>query len=229
MNFQIKPTRGPAPIVLSALLVGAAVAVSGCSPTYGTGVSANEQLVKDMTGILSVGGERQPEIAYTPRAELVKPSSLAVLPEPQQDMASTDNPEWPESPEQRRARLRAEATANQDNPAYRSPITGTPGSVVEYRRPPGVSPTFDDPDKSMNSPMASLQQGRAAEVKQRIRDSKQGDPTTRKFLSEPPTDYRRPEASAPADELGVDEWKKEQQARRSAAGGRSWRDLVPWL
>lgn len=228
MNLQSKPTRGRAPIVLSAMLAGAAMAVSGCSPTYGTGVSANEQLVKDVTGILSVGGERPKEIAYTPRAELVKPSSLAVLPEPQQEMASADNPEWPESPEQRRARLRAEATANQDNPAYRSPITGTPGRVTEYRRPPGVPATFDDPERSMNSPMASLQQGRAAEVKQRIRESKQGDPTSRKYLSEPPTTYRTPEASAPANELGTDEWKKEQQAKR-AGGAKSWRDFVPWL
>src|SRR5690606_27727075 len=109
--------------------VCAGLLASGCmsSPTYGTGVSANEQLMKDLTGVLSVGGgsQRGPEVAYTPRGEIVKPASLAVLPEPQQDMSAAGTPAWPESPEQRRARIRAEATANENNPHYRSTVTST--------------------------------------------------------------------------------------------------------
>lgn len=231
MTFENKPTRGRAPIIPSVFLAGAAAMLSGClgSPTYGTGVSANQQLVEDLTGVLSVGDKRQPEIAYTPRAELVKPSSLAVLPEPQQEVASADNPAWPESPEQRRARLRAEATANQDNPAYRSPIVGAPGTVVADAGRPGVPSTFDDPDRSMNSPSASLYQGQRAEIKRRIRENNQGDATSRKYLSEPPVEYRQPEASAAVGDLGVDEWKKERMAKRAAGKGKSWRDFVPWL
>ena len=228
MNFLTKPSRGRAPIVLSAVILGA-VAVSGCSPTYGTGVSANEQLLKDVTGVLSVNNNRAPEIAYTPRAELVKPASLAVLPEPQQEVASTDNPAWPESPEQRRARLRAEATANQNNAAYRSPIVGSPGTVVADARTAGVPSTFDDPERSMNSPAMSMHQSQRIELKRRIRENNQGDPASRKYLSEPPVEYRNPSAAAPTGDLGVDEWKKERMARRATGERKSWRDYVPWL
>jgi hypothetical protein len=232
VRFQSKPTRARAPIVLSATLAGMAAVLSGCmsSPTYGTGVSSNQQLLNDVSGLLTLGPrDKGPEIAYTPRAELVKPSSLAVLPEPQQDMASTDNPAWPESPEQRRARLRAEATANQDNPAYRSPITGSPGTVVADARAAGVPSTFDDPERSMNSPAMSLHQSQRIELKRRVQENNQGDPASRKYLSEPPTDYRQPSAAAPTGDLGVDEWKKERMARRASGDGKTWRDFVPWL
>ena len=50
---------------------------------------------------------------------------------------------------------------------------------------------------------------------------------TRKYLSEPPLDYRQAAADAPAGELGEDEYKKERrlsaQARKTAAAGSIWR------
>ena len=70
------------------------------------------------------------------------------------------------------------------------------------------------------------------EFQQKLAATKQGSPTVRRTLTEPPLEYRQPVATAPADELGEDEYKKQRRLKaeaKKAAGGSSWRDLVPWL
>lgn len=207
MKFDRIPMRSLAPIAASACAVAL---LSGCmsSPTYGTGKTANAQLLEDVTGVLAIGtgSNKEPEIAYTPRGQLVRPASLEVLPEPQQEIAAAGNPAWPESPEERRRRLRAEATENQDNPSYRSPI------VTSARA----------------SDTAFVTDAQRAEIQRLRRESNQGDANYRRYLSEPPLEYRTPEATAAAGELGEDEFRKANRAKR-AAGKSSWRDFVPWL
>jgi hypothetical protein len=207
LKFDRIPTRRLAPFVASAC---ALAVLSGCmsSPTYGTDKTANQQLVADVTGVLGVEGltgasSKQAEIAYTPRGQLVKPASLEVLPEPQQAMASAENPAWPESPEERRRRIRAEATENDGKPGYRSPIMSRPSDT------------------------AFITDAQRAEIQRIRRETNQGEATNRRYLSEPPLEYRVPEATAEAGELGEPEWKKAQRAKR-ASGKSSWRDLLPW-
>lgn len=193
------------PIVIGFVAVSA-LALSGClgSPTYGTDKTANEQLIEDLTGVLALGPKKGPNIEYQPRPELVQPETTAVLPPPQDSVTTASNTAWPESPEERRARLRQEATDNQDNPAYRSPIvvdTANSGTTPQQR----------------------------AEFKRRMALQNSTDPTTRRYLSEPPVEYRQAAATAPVGDLGEDEWKKERDARRDArannTSGRSW---WPW-
>jgi len=205
-------SRGHAPLFLGVSAACAAALLSGCmsAPTYGTDKTATEQLFEDVTGIISTEGlsgdrSREAAIAYKPRPELVKPASLEVLPEPQREMATADNSAWPESPEQRRARLRAEATENQDNFNYRSPIVMG----------------------GLNAGPVDLTPEQRAELERRKRERNQGDPDSRKYLSEPPVGYRVPNATAAAGDLGEDEWKKEKRGKK-AAGKSSWRDLLPW-
>lgn len=223
------PARGRAPFLLGGAVACAAVLVSGCvsSPTYGTDKTANQQLFQDLSGIFSLAPSNSgAEIAYTPRPELVRPASLEVLPEPQQELASADNPAWPESPEERRARLRAEATENQDNPFYRSPIvSGSTGRAA--RTAASRNPNYSD-----RAPQPMVMEGnpqRRAEVQRRLRENRQGDPTTRKYLSEPPLEYREAAATAAAGELGEDERVKERRLKQAAGKSSSWRDFVPWL
>ena len=204
--------RGRAPLFLGLSAVCAAVLLSGCmsSPTYGTDKTATEQLFEDVTGVISTdvltgGRNREAEIAYKPRPELVRPASLEVLPEPQREIATADNSAWPESPEQRRKRLRDEATENQENFNYRSPITG--GGI-----PQGS---------------ASLTPEQRAELERRKRERNQGDANSRKYLSEPPVAYRVPNETAAVGDLGEDEWKKERRGK-SSSGKSSLRDLLPW-
>ena len=116
---------GMARLLLGGSLVAAAALASGCmsSPTYGTDKTANAQLMSDVGGILSFSAKKKAPIDYAPRPELVKPAKgEETLPAPQDSVATASNPNWPESPEQRLARLRAEADANVDNPNYNSPI-----------------------------------------------------------------------------------------------------------
>lgn len=212
MNTVRSLPRGHAPLFLGVAAVCAVTLLSGCmgSPTYGTDKTATEQLLSDVTGIVSTdalmgGRSREAEIAYKPRPELVKPASLEVLPEPQREIASAENPAWPESPEQRRRRLRDEATENQENSSYRSPIlmgglTTSPANLTEEQR---------------------------AEVQRRKRERNQGDATNRKYLSEPPIEYRVPNETAAVGDLGEEEWKKERQ-RGNSGGKSSLRDLLPW-
>lgn len=213
------------------LVAGAGLLGAGCvgSPTYGTGVSANQQLVNDVSNILSVGPKPRQEIAYQPRPELVKPSPAeaanAALPAPQQKMASAENPDWPESPEERRARIRASATANQDDPFYQPEVAGDGAAMPAAR---GRDIGFRARDAAMNTPGETRQKREAFNAG--LAERNQGSSTTRKYLSEPPLAYRQPSDAAPQNDIGEDEWKKEKRLKaeaRKKSGKSGWFDWLP--
>ena len=214
-----------APMLISCL------GLTGCigSPTYGTDKSAGAQLASDITGMLSPAPKRREPIDYKPRPELVKPApgtKTAALPPPQASVAATSNPQWPESPEQARARFRAEATANQDDPNYRSPIV----QDVALAQPSG-DPTLSNhrgEDSGVNA--GKNMRATRKEFNRRLADTKQGSPNTRKYLSEPPLAYRQAAETAPVGDIGEDEWQKDRRAKRAAhTGGWSIRQLIPGL
>jgi hypothetical protein len=73
-----------------------------------------------------------------------------------------------------------------------------------------------------------LDSGREA-FKARLQESKQGSPTTRKYLSEPPVAYRQPSASAPVGDPGIDERVKEARIKGDDEGiGSKIRNLLPF-
>jgi hypothetical protein len=214
--------------VLSPLLVSG-LALSGCmgSPTYGTDKTANEQLVGDVTGILSLGPKQRQRIDYKPRPELVKPSTAAVqnLPPPQDSVATVGNPNWPESPEQKRARVVANATENRDKPGFRPEIVNDIVDGPASSTPHARSAKADD--SGIMSPVAAEQESEA--FKKKLVETRQGSATSRKYLSEPPLVYRQPSETAPTDDIGEDEVKKERRRKAAArkGGDWSWRDLIP--
>jgi len=222
--------RYNARLALLAPLVASGLALSGCmgSPTYGTDKTAAEQLAGDLTGAVSFAPKHKDPIDYKPRPTLVKPApgQKDALPAPQESI-ETASAEWPESPEQRRARLRADATAHQNDPNYQAEIVDDvqtdPASIKKAMadsgssHPPAWSPA--DSDK-----------GRAAEIQRRLAASKQGDPNTRRYLSEPPLAYRVASDTAPQNELGEDEYKKERRLKKEAEGKKGgWFDWLPSL
>lgn len=170
--------------------VAASVILSGCvsSPTYGTGKTANAQLLDDLTKIVSIGEPvKASSQAYSPRPELVQPPEGSQLPQPQTSLTSDDNPQWLESPEETRARLRQEASENR-NAGYRSPLASSEDNI--------------SPEQW-------------AEFKKAKAESRQL-PTTRRNLSDPPMVYREPAESAPQDELGEPEYIKERRRKKAA-------------
>ncbi|AZO15233.1 MULTISPECIES: hypothetical protein [unclassified Mesorhizobium] len=212
---------------LVAPLVVSAIALSGCmsSPTYGTDKTAAAQLFDDVSGAASITPKRRTPIDYKPRPELVKPApgQKESLPPPQESI-ETASTEWPESPEARRARIRADATAHQNDPNYQpeavEDVQTDPASVKKAMADSASShPPRWSPDDSSAT--------RTAEIQRRLAEQKQGDPTTRKYLSEPPLAYRQPSDAAPQNELGEDEYKKERRLKAQAEGKKGgWFD---WL
>lgn len=187
--------------VLSAVSLGAA----GCmGPTYGTDKSATEQLLDDVGSSISIAPSKKPEkIAYQPRGDLVKPAEAKLI-SPQQNLASAENPGWIESPEQMRDRLKQEADDNADNPNYRSPL------IV------GVT---EGKTKSVEQQAAEFRKARA------IQDGRENK---RRFMSDPPLEYRQVDDPAKLTDLGEKEADKEKRRQKEAAiegTGRKWWQL----
>lgn len=215
--------KGRIPLA-SGLAVVSTLWLAGCmGPTYGTDTPSGQQLVEDVTGILSLRPDDRPDIDYTPRPELVEPESLQVLPPPQQDLAANSE-KWPESPEQRLARVREEATLNQDNNLYRPAVSdGSSSKPTEMR---GMTRALAL-DRGLANPDSTSARNQREEFNRRLAERQQGSPTQRRYLSEPPIEYRRPAETAPVGDVGEDEWRKERHQRASDSPG--WRGLVPWL
>lgn len=171
--------------------VAASMMLSGClgGPTYGTGRSANAQLVDDVMSIASITPPKSgSEVAYKPRPDIVTPPPGTALPAPQQSLASRENPQWPESPEETRQRLVDDATNADNKPGYRSPL--------------GQGDNSTTPEQRKQFQEAKAQQ--------------KGAYAERRLLSDPPEEYREPAATAPTDELGEPEYVKERRRKKQA-------------
>ncbi|MDH6264679.1 hypothetical protein M2360_000060 [Rhizobium sp. SG_E_25_P2] len=179
------------------------LAASGCmGPTYGTGKSSNEQLFDDLGDAISLKPQKQPDLAYQPRGQLVKPANVSALVEPEKNIASKDNPQWVESPEELRKRLRNEADANANNSSYRSPLAV---SVTDGKT------------------MSPEQQAAAFREARKIQDGRYSD--QRRFMSDPPLDYRRVDDPSKLTDLGTPETKKEKERKKEAeiaGSGKKW-------
>jgi hypothetical protein len=230
VGLMNKNFDGVARLLLGGSLVAAAALTSGCmsSPTYGTDKTASAQLMSDVGGILSFNSKKKPQIEYAPRPELVKPAKGdETLPAPQETVATASNPNWPESPEQRLARLRADADANLDNPNYDSPIV--PDMVAANPKRKSLHGNGRAEESGVLD--VSNEAAQKAEYQKRLQETRQGSSKTRKYLSEPPIDYRQAAADAPTGELGEDEYRKERRLKREArkkGGGFSISDLNPF-
>lgn len=178
--------------------IAASLVLSGCvsSPTYGTDKTANAQLIDDLSNFVSIRPpKRNSEVAYAPRPSIVEPpeDSGSTLPVPQASLASKDNPQWPESPEETRQRLRDEAEDARGN--YRSPLATGSGAVTAEQR----------------------EQFRQAKAVQK------GAYSGRRYLSDPPAEYRQPADTAPVDDLGEPEFKKERARKKAAQKENGWK------
>ncbi|OLP54545.1 hypothetical protein BJF92_03870 [Rhizobium rhizosphaerae] len=186
-------------------VVGFGPLLSGCvgGPTYGTDKTAGEHLMDDLGNVVSLEGEKPKNLKYQPRPNLVMPpsSQRTALVQPQTSVASKDNPQWLESPEETRQRLRDEATENANSSTYVSPLAKGPAN--------GRALTADEQQAAY----------RAARREQMGAYSDK-----RRFLSDPPLAYR----ALPEDQindLGEPEQDKERRRKKEAevdGTGRKW-------
>ncbi len=191
-----------------AALLGACAILSGCigGPTYGTDKSSGEQLMDDIGNAVMLkppnGGDKK--IAYQPRGGLVVPKQgEAALVQPQKTLASTEeNPQWVESPEETRERLRAEADENERKIGYDSPLASQ----------------FNT-NRKLSTKEQQEQYREARKLQQGLYSDK------RRYLSDPPLDYRKMPEEAASD-LGEPEKKKERRRKKEAevanSGAKKW-------
>ena len=206
-------------------LVAVAASLSAClGPTYGTDKSSTEQLVDDISNMATIKPDRGPAIDYKPRPALVRPPETANLPQPQQSVAA-ENPNWVESPEDSRNRLIAEADANRGDFAYRSPLAraGKPtGQAIGNPRLKDSTPT----------PLSVMRQERANKsFRENLKIKKGAYSDRRRFLSDPPLDYRKPAETAAVGELGEPEKQKERERIAAATKKKGFKlpkFSLPW-
>ncbi len=178
--------------------------LTGCisSPTYGTNKTAAEHLVDDVGSVFDVTPDtKNDKIAYQPNPKLVVPARKDQLIPPQQSV--TDGQNWVESPEQTRQRLRAEA--DQGGQGYRSPLLGQ---------------TAANQTQTLAEQRQAYREGR--KIQQGIASDK------RRFLSDPPLDYRKVDQSELGD-LGTPEKVKERERKKEATAAKqtkgNWWDI----
>ena len=180
-------------------LLGGSLLLTGCmGPTYGTDKTAGEQLIDDLGNAVMIQPDNKDakNIRYQPRGSLVVPKDRAALVNPQQSVASKDNPDWLENPEDMRERLREEADANTNNPRYRSPLAS---------------------QNSTASQVGAAAQTQAYRDARRLQMGAYSD--KRRYLSDPPVDYRRMPEEAQAD-LGEPEKQKERRRKKDAKAAK---------
>jgi hypothetical protein len=176
------------------------------SPTYGTDKTAGAQLFDDISDIASVSAmtPKNKGVKYPPRPGLVVPGEKdrGNLAQPEQSLASKDNPEWVESPEDARKRLAAEAEENKTNGNYRSPLARA---------------------DSTSSRMSEAQQTAAYRAARQDQDGTYID--QRRYLIDPPSQYRQVADPQALNDLGTPESKKEKKRKKDAESAQqssSW-------
>ncbi|WP_438753691.1 hypothetical protein [Pararhizobium sp. O133] len=186
-------------------IVAGSLVLTGCmgGPTYGTDKTAGEQLVEGLGSAVSLQAEQPKNLKYQPRPGLVLPpeDEKTALVQPQTNLATKDNPQWIESPEDTRQRLREEADANADNPSYVSPLAKANAN--------GRALTKNEQTQAYRE-ARKIQMGAYADK--------------RRFLSDPPLEYRKLPEEATAD-LGEPEQVKERRRKKEAAikgSGKKW-------
>ena len=189
-----------------AAILTSGLVLSGCigGPTYGTDKTAGEQLMDDLGSAVSLAPPKRDPVKYQPRPSLVLPpkEQQTALIQPQQSLANREtNPAWVESPEEVRQRLREEADANKDNPNYVSPLAKASANGRQ---------------------LSAKEQQEAYREARKIEQGAYSD--KRRFLSDPPLEYRRLPEGAETD-LGEPEKDKERRRKKEAQiknSGTKW-------
>ncbi len=193
------------------VIAAGASSLTSCvsSPTYGTDKTAGEQFLDDLGESMAIGStKKQKNIAYQPRPGLVVPKEgrLALV-EPQASLSDRENnPNWVESPEETRQRLRQEAEEANQAGRYRSPLVT---------------------QKATSQKLGVEEQKRsyAERRKERLGITTNGG---RRYLSDPPTDYRTVKDPSVLLDLGESEKAKEKRRKKEAEAATSGKKKQWW-
>lgn len=196
--------------------IALAIILSGCSgTTYGTGVSPGRQTVKDITGLVNLGAKKDENpIEYTPRPAIVTPPSADTLPKPGEGTAVAN---WPDDPDE--AEKRRKAALSGPNKKSEQELLAEYGELLPQSKPVGLTSSKDP-----NSAEVQMRQMREVrdEAEQLFAKAKSGRAgavdadgnPVRTTLTEPPAEYRLPDAAAPEEFAAAKDEKWWQVFRR---------------
>ena len=192
------------------------------SNTYGTGVSQEAQLLSDLSGIVALGpAERKKPIDYSARPKLVRAPADGTLPSPAEQGGGAESAYFPTNPEERQAARNARVA---------KPWTRRDGGI-DHTIPEDV----DAPSASREAPYEPWR-GRAddgtgdrepsaAEMarnsiegkKERLKRFREitgnGSLGTgpRRYLTQPPQEYRTPAETAAVGDVGEYEYGEKEK------------------
>ena len=214
-------------VLVTGLLTTSAL-LSGCvgGTTYGTGVSHEQQTLESISNLFALSNkDDRKKIDYSARPDLVQPANKEVLPAPVEVETSTSDPAWPETPEERIARIRGEAI-KPDERSGEIPVEELlrkKDGIGIDRRQVKTGQELDRDGHEMIEEIGSDKDKRHKAAKKKLAYSVGAQ---RKYLTEPPNEYRIPEATAVAGDQGLDrkiideEKKKEEEYRQDLLRGR---------
>lgn len=191
---------------LRLIALASLLGLAGCTGgnTYGTGVSQEAQLLSDVTGILTLGsGEKKAPIDYSARPDLVRAPDGTALPQPVESVASDGS--FPVNPEERRAALLAGADTSGDN----GPLT-----VEGIEGPAIAKPTLIgdvNRDGGFNVQQQRVARERVIAARKTARGATGSGP--RRYLTDPPVEYRTPAETASVGVTG----EREKRERKESA------------
>ncbi len=172
-------------LLTGAVLAGAAFSLAACNGiTYGTGVSPGMQTLKDIAGITALTDKKKP-IDYEERPPVVAPPAAATdLPPPGSDNTTVAS-DWPLDPDQKEAKLKADVAALEKQ-----------GKHLQVKLPQGAAAPKDPYADMTPAERSALVRKLAKEARANLAVDQNGDPV-RRYLSEPPVDYRVGDLTAP--------------------------------
>lgn len=224
--------------VFSMGLVASVLVLAGCTggTTYGTGTSHEEATVKSLGNIFSLKNEQQ-AIEYKNRPELVLPANKNILPAPVQENQLATDQNWPESPEQRIAKVRANAPTgdwrgSEDLPLEYLSDTNKPGianSARTQRSRRGIGRNSGGADVLEAIKADARGEGEGNLARERREQLAYSTGVKRKFLTEPPVEYRTPSVNAEAGDLGISdaELTEQQKKAKKEQRNKDWGVLTP--
>jgi len=214
-----------------AFVITSGLVLSACSnsgTTYGTGTSHELATVKGLSNIFSLKSNDQAKIDYSARPDLVMPANKNALPSPE-DQANSDVENWPVSPEERQAIVQDAAPKDNDNARSSGGIDTAFAlsekegiNVQQQRRTRSFDPSIDSSRASgATEALRDIQTGKNKRTRSTALTRK-GELTytsgsaPRRFLTEPPAEYRTPAATAEAGDLGISQTELTEREKRDA-------------
>ncbi len=198
-------------VCFGVVTAGLALGLGACSQTtYGTGTPVGMQTMEDLAGIADLGSPKQDSIKYSARPGIVPPPSGAPLPAPGSDQQAVAS-NWPNDPDARAKQFKAQVAArekfcaevnNKNLPECRDPGFRLPPSAQASAASRAPSQTLLNqnvkPGEAAHSTAAQDAQAKKlfADARGNVAVDENGKPI-RRYLTDPPSDYRVPDPNAP--------------------------------